>query len=325
MFQNSIATETGLSDHHKLTITVMRSLFKKQAPIIISYRDYKHFNHDLFRNELLQVLYNWNSGKINYDTFEEIIIRLLNQHAPLKERFVRANNSPFMNKTLSKAVMTRSRLRNKFVRNHIHENKVNYTRYRNYCTGLFRKEKKLFYNSLDTNLVTDNRKFWKTVNPLFSEKHFSNNKITLLDGEEIISEDQEIAEIFNAYFANIVVNLDIEGFVTCDYSYNPELDYIANIIVKFKNHPSILTIKERVKIEKRFSLLPVDESVICDKIDSLNKRKPTTYNNIPTRILVDNKDIISPFITEMYNESNRKSNFPNSLKLADVTPAHKKD
>ena len=45
----------------------------------------------------------------------------------------------------------------------------------------------------------------------------------------------------------------------------------------------------------------------------------------PTRILVDNIDIISPFITEMYNESNRKSNFPNSLKLADVTPAHKKD
>ena len=324
MFQNSIAIETGLSDHHKLTITVMRSLFKKQAPIIISYRDYKHFNHDLFRNELLRDLYNWNSGKINYDTFEKIIIRLFNQHAPLKEKFVRANNSPFMNKTLSKAVMTRSRLRNKFIRNPIHENKVNYTRYRNDCTGLFRKEKKLFYNNLDTNLVTDNRKFWKTVKPLFSEKHFSNNKITLLEGEEIISKDQEIAEIFDAYFANIVVNLDIEGFVTCDYSYDLELDYIANIIVKFKNHPSILTIKERVKIEKLFSFRPVDESVICDKIDSLNKSKPTTYNNIPTRILVDNKDIISPFITEMYNESNRKSNFPNLLKLADVSPAHKK-
>ena len=252
MFQNSIAIETGLSDHHKLTIMVMRSLFQKQAPIIISYRDYKHFNHELFRNELLRDLYNWNSSKINYDTFEVIIIRLLNQHAPLKEMFVRANNSPFMNKTLSKAVMTRSRLRNKFIRNPIHENKVNYTRYRNYCTGFFRKEKKLFYNNQDTNLVTDNRKFWKTVKPLFSEKHFSNNKITLLEGGEIISEDQEIAEISNAYFANIVVNLDIEGFVTCDYSYDPELDHIANIIVKFKNHPSILTIKERVKIEKRF-------------------------------------------------------------------------
>ena len=83
MFQNSIAIETGLSDHHKLTITAMKSLFKTQAPIIISYRDYKHFNHDLFRNELLRDLYNRNSGKINSDTFEEIIIWLLNQHAPL--------------------------------------------------------------------------------------------------------------------------------------------------------------------------------------------------------------------------------------------------
>ena len=82
MFQNRIAIETGFSDHHKLNITVTRSLLKKQALIIISYRDYKHFNHDLFRNELLRDLYNWNSGKMNYDIFQEIIIRLLSQHAP---------------------------------------------------------------------------------------------------------------------------------------------------------------------------------------------------------------------------------------------------
>ena len=173
--------------------------------------------------------------------------------------------------------------------------------------------------------MTDNRTFWKTIKPLFSDKHFSNNKITLLEGEEIISNDQQIAEIFNVYFANIVENLDVEGFVTCDYSYIPELDYISNIVEKFKYHPSILKIKEIVKIDLRFSFLPVDESVTCDRIDQLDKRKPTTYNNIPTRVLVDNKDIISPFITDMYNESNRASNFPNSLKLADVTPAHKKE
>ena len=43
------------------------------------------------------------------------------------------------------------------------------------------------------------------------------------------------------------------------------------------------------------------------------------------RILVDNKDIFSPVVTEMYNNSNHNSNFPNSLKLADVTPVHKKE
>ena len=33
-FQNSQAIETGLSDHHKLTVTVMRAFFPKQAPVI---------------------------------------------------------------------------------------------------------------------------------------------------------------------------------------------------------------------------------------------------------------------------------------------------
>ena len=78
---------------------------------------------------------------VNYDTFEEIVLRLLNQYAPIKVRYIRANNSPFMNKTLAKAVMTRSRLHNRFIKNPTSENKINYKKYRNYCTGLFRKEK----------------------------------------------------------------------------------------------------------------------------------------------------------------------------------------
>ena len=83
-------------------------------------------------------------------------------------------------------------------------------------------------------------------------------------------------------------------------------------------------IKENVKVDKGFHFESVDESTINDKINTLDKKKPTTYNNIPTRVLVENKDIISPIITEMYNNSNRYSNFPGSLKLADITPAHKK-
>ena len=45
---------------------------------------------------------------------------------------------------------------------------------------------------------------------------------------------------------------------------------------------------------------------------------------VPTRVLVENADIISPFITDIYNDSVLRSEFPTSLKLADVTPAHKK-
>ena len=71
-----------------------------------------------------------------------------------------------MNKALAKAVMTRSRLRNVFLKNPNEVNKLNFTKYRNFCTNLFRKEKKRFYSNIDIKSITDNKKFWKTVKPM---------------------------------------------------------------------------------------------------------------------------------------------------------------
>ena len=45
---NSMATETGLSDHHKIVLTVLKSYCKKIEPIITTYRDYKHFDDNFF-------------------------------------------------------------------------------------------------------------------------------------------------------------------------------------------------------------------------------------------------------------------------------------
>ena len=46
-FFNSITIESGLSDHHKLTVSVLKLFFKKQTPISIKYRDYKWKIHSL--------------------------------------------------------------------------------------------------------------------------------------------------------------------------------------------------------------------------------------------------------------------------------------
>ena len=101
----------------------------------------------------------------------------------------------------------------------------------------------------------------------------------------------------------MVEDLNIEQFVTDEYPSDTELDDITYIIHQYKNHPSILKIKENVKVEEYFNFSNVTESVIKEKISSLDKRKPTTFNNIPARLLVENNDIISPLITEIYNES----------------------
>ena len=47
-FQNSLTLETGLSDFHKMTLTVMKVFYKKQKPTIITYRSYKNFSNEVF-------------------------------------------------------------------------------------------------------------------------------------------------------------------------------------------------------------------------------------------------------------------------------------
>ena len=82
-------------------------------------------------------------------------------HGLMKKRYIRANRSPFTNKTLQKAVITRSKLRNRFLKNKTQFNETAYKKERNYCVSLFRKEKKSFIENLDTKNITDNKIFGK--------------------------------------------------------------------------------------------------------------------------------------------------------------------
>ena len=71
--------ETGLSDFHKMTLTVMRSYLVKQTQKVVYYLDYKTFSNNLFRNDIFpaQVL---TDTKENVQT---IIAKTFNKHAPL--------------------------------------------------------------------------------------------------------------------------------------------------------------------------------------------------------------------------------------------------
>ena len=42
-FHNSMALETGLNDYHKMTINILKTLFKKKEPVKIKYRSYKNW------------------------------------------------------------------------------------------------------------------------------------------------------------------------------------------------------------------------------------------------------------------------------------------
>ena len=67
--------------------------------------------------------------------------RILDIHAPRKQKYARGNHMHFMNKALSKEIMTRTRLRNKFLKDRSEENKKKYSKQRNYCVSRLRKSK----------------------------------------------------------------------------------------------------------------------------------------------------------------------------------------
>ena len=321
-FQHSQTIETGLSDFHKMTVTVLKMFFQKQVPTCIKYRDYKCFNRFSFHTELSEKINDMDKNCSSYALFETIFMEVLNKFAPIKEKYVRANNAPYMNKILAKAIMNRTRLKNKYNHESNEVNKSKYNKQRNYCVNLFRREKKKYYTNLDPKLITDNKKFWKVVKPLFSEKCVTNRAITLIDGNKIISKDMDVAEKLNEFFSNAVKNLDIIG-------YEPEIpeidmDEVTNVIFKFRNHPSVVKIKETIDITERFSFLTTNIADFATEIHNLNVNKPTTFNNIPVKLIIENCDLLSPHITKIYNDSILSFNFPTSLKMAEITPAHKK-
>ena len=105
--KRSCTFETGLSDFHKMTLTTLKSSFAKQKPRILIHHNYKFFNNTLFRDQVLNKLRNSNLQISNKDLkhFKGICLSVANAIAPLKSRFLRANQAPFINKEIQRIVM----------------------------------------------------------------------------------------------------------------------------------------------------------------------------------------------------------------------------
>ena len=149
----------------------------------------------------------------DFDRFQFIVNNLLKSHAPMKEKYIRRNQAPFMNKSVRKAIMVRTKLLNKFRKENSFINELEYKRQRNFCTTLIKKTKRNFYNNLNVNKITDNKSCWKTVKPSFTEKALKDEKIVLTENDTAFSEKNKIAEIFRSYFDGIVDGLNAAKFL----------------------------------------------------------------------------------------------------------------
>ena len=81
----SSAYESGLSDFHKLTTTILRKSITKGNPRNILYRDYKVFDRKKFEDQLRSKLASIKT--VDYSQFLEIFLKTLDAVAPIKRKY----------------------------------------------------------------------------------------------------------------------------------------------------------------------------------------------------------------------------------------------
>ena len=118
--------------------------------------------------------------------------------------------------------------------------------------------------------VKDNKKFWKRISPLFSNKIKSKEKIILVENDAIISSDTEVAKTFQNFFSSITKNLNIQRDET-HLSKTTQENPVLACIEKFSKHPSIVSIKKCMETtNSKFSFKYEGRKKFLTKIQNLN-------------------------------------------------------
>ena len=79
-----------------------------------------------------------------------------------------------------------------------------------------------------------------------------------------------------------------------------------------------------MKCEEKFCFSDMTSDDFKKERSELNTNKASIENDIPVKILIGSKDIVSPYLSNTYNDYKQENKYPLSLKAADVTPIHKK-
>ena len=141
---------------------------------------------------------------------KRLFCSVLNKHVPIKVKMLRHNSNSFMAKNLRKAIIHRSKFKNRFNKCRTHENWCNYKTQRNYCVSLLRKTKQQYLKNLNLNDIEGNKNVWRIMKPYFNEKGSGSGKIALSGNASILTSEKEIANTLNNYFINITKHLNLK-------------------------------------------------------------------------------------------------------------------
>ena len=139
--------------------------------------------------------------------YPQYSLDILIKHASIKKKCIIVNENHFMTKELSKAIMKRSKLLHRFVKEKRKVYRKAYTTQKNNFVNILGKTKREYFANTKIKNIADNKKISPAVKPFFSDKINHRETINLIYNVFTLSNDEEIAKTFNKYFSNITENL----------------------------------------------------------------------------------------------------------------------
>ena len=305
---------TSISDHYPQFSFLDICKSESNCPKMKKARTYYNFNHDEFKNELLNI--NWqnifdnNNAEESLNIFVRTIENVLNEMAPVKtltQKELKSENKPWITTGLLKSIKNRDKLHKQYLtekseirKKHLYEKfKIK----RNLIITLLRIAKTDYYTQYFLENKSNIKETWKGIKSIinFNKKSKSSpNKIKTQNG--YVTKQIEIATEFNKYFSTVGETIDQKTPQT------------QKSFTEYLTEPN----------QKQFILKSVDAYEILCVINKMKLTKACGPSSVPSKLLKEHRFIFSHLLANLINKSFKEGIFPDLLKLANVIPVYKK-
>ena len=320
-FQCPLNITCGYSDFHNMVGCVSRIHVPPQAPVRITYRSYKHYNEEGFKNEVSMIPFHvtevFEDVSDRYWMASKMYREVLDEHAPLKSRIITAQQVPYMHSSLRKEMYKRNMLKNRYHKWKTNDLKTAYNKQKNMVTEMRRKAIKSYFLS-KCNENSSPRDFWECIKPYMNDKRKSHQNIILNEEGRIVTSRDEVCEIFNSFFSTVADNIGEPDPIEVG-----DDDPLGKLINKHERHPSIIAIKE-MGWDEEFNFKAVKRKHVRQTLMKINPYKATGCDQLPGKTVKTCADELTNTICSIVNDSIRTNVVPDDMKKAEVSPVYKK-
>ncbi|XP_072039025.1 uncharacterized protein [Amphiura filiformis] len=199
---NEVSVEVGLGDHHRVDVQLNLIVKRKGAPSRLVYQRNKA-DQDKIKKELTDLQQKYeekaeHSIQEKWDYLESELKRIMQDHIPTK-RSKNRRQLPWFNRTMRRLTRKKQRLYNKAKITH---KDSDWKAYRECC---HKARRDFIRDKLTSDMTDDPKAFWSFINKLKKESVGIGD---LKDGNKIITDDREKAEVLNKQFTGVFTQED---------------------------------------------------------------------------------------------------------------------